>query len=294
MTRNRLAFLLPAAALIFVQCRNKPKLINGYSPRDNFYYKLISIGDGKQKPDTTDYLWVDATCYTLKDSVFWDTRHEAGQHFFVRHGAFDFARHLYTLSEGDSVQYLIPAEVFYKEMFSFPVPFFSRNDTAVKFSVKILRILNGDAYARVNDSLRAAGAGRAADENAQIRNYVNKHFSRSLEFSKDAFLEKQEQSAGDSILPGRQVSLAYKGYFLDGRLADYTPEGRPFEFRMGQEGQIIDGLRLALYHLKEGEKAKIILPSRLAFGSAGNSSGSIAPYTPLLYEVHVIKVKTKE
>lgn len=294
MTRNPFAFLLLASALFFLACRTKPKIINGYSTKDNFYYKLVSIGDGKQKPDTADYLWVDATCYTLRDSVFWDTRHEAGQHFFVRHGAFDFARHLYTLAEGDSVQYLIPSEVFYKEMFGFPVPFFSLNDTAVKFSVKILRILSGDAYTRVNDSLRAAGAGRATSENAQIRKYVNKHFSRPLEFSKGAFLEKHEKTTGDSIITGRLVSIAYKGYYLDGRLADYTPEGRPFEFTMGQEGQIIDGLRLALYHLREGEKAKIILPSRLAFGSSGNSSGSIAPYTPLLYEVQVIEVKTKE
>jgi FKBP-type peptidyl-prolyl cis-trans isomerase len=285
------SFVLFALVLFFTRCGRRDKTINGYSPKDNFYYKLISLGDGKIKPDTADYLWVDAACYTLKDSVFWDTRHDAGQGFFVRHHSFLFARHLYTLSEGDSAQYLLPTAVFYRELFNFPVPFFSKNDSAVKFSVRVLKILSQDEYGHINDSLHAARQQRAGEEYAQVYNYITQHFKKSIEFSKDAFLEKSAETCGDSVKWGRKVTLAYKGYFLDGRLADYTPPDRPFEFRIGQEGQLIDGLRLALYHLRKGEKAKIILPSRLAFGSLGNSNGSIAPYTPLLYEVQVLDVK---
>lgn len=285
---------LTIVLILLLSCGRKDRTINGYSQKDNFYYKLISLGDGKLKPDTADYLWIDATCYTLKDSVFWDTKHDAEQAFFVRYGAFDFARHLYTLSEGDSVQYLLPSAVFYQELFQFPVPFFSKRDSAVKFSVRILKILGQEEHAHICDSLRAARLQRAGEEYAQVYHYITRNFKRSIEFSKDAFLEKTREADGDSIKWGSLVSVAYKGYFLDGRLADYTPDNHPFEFTMGQEAQLIDGLRLALYHLKEGEKAKIILPSRLAFGTMGNSNGSIAPYTPLLYEVEVIDVKAEK
>ena len=72
---------------------------------------------------------------------------------------------------------------------------------------------------------------------------------------------------------------------------DFTPDNRPFEFIMGQQDQIIEGLRIALLGLKKGEKAKIILPSRLAFGSGGGSNGRIASYSPLLYEVEILDVK---
>jgi len=276
--------------LFLFACRQKENR-SGYSPKENFYYKLLSIGDGKIKPDTSDVLWIDASCSTLKDSVFWDTRHNAFQSFFVEQKAFSFTKHLFTLAEGDSVQYLLPSATFFKEVFKLPVPFFSQKDTCVKCSVKILRIISPDEFRHIGDSLKAALLERENEEYAQVYNYVTLNFKGSLEFSRDAFMQVTRPAAGDSIKRGSRVSVLYKGFFLDGRPADVSAASRPFEFTMGQEGQIIEGLRLAFYHLKKGEKAKIILPSRLAFGSKGSSNGSIAPYTPLLYEAEIIDVK---
>lgn len=276
--------------LVFFSC-SEPKTFNGYSKKDNFYYKLLSIGDGKIKPDTSETLWIDAKCLTLKDSVFWDTKHEAFQRFFIKQNSFSFAKQFFTWAEGDSVQYLIPSATFFKEFFQLPVPFFSEKDSAVKLSVKIMRILNSEELGHINDSLRIVSLQQQNEEYAQINNYVTLNFKGSLQFSKDAFMQITQVTQGDSIKKGCKISLLYKGFYLDGRLADFTPDNRPFDFTIGQEGQIIEGLRLALYHLKMGEKAKIILPSRLAFGSRGSSNGSIAPYTPMLYEVEVLDVK---
>ena len=93
---------------------------------------------------------------------------------------------------------------------------------------------------------------------------------------------------------GKKIKLFYKGYFLDGTLVDYTPNNWAFEFTYGQEGQLIEGLQLALRKLKKGEKAKIILPSQLAFGSEGSSNGTVPPYTPLVYQIEIQDVKYKE
>jgi len=283
-------FLFACFLFFFISCKRRDAY-QGYSKKDNYYYKLLSIGDGKVKPDTADYLWIDAVCRNLKDSVFWDTRHNAYQSLFVKPNSYSFTKHLYSLAEGDSVQYLIPSAIFFKEIFKLPVPFFSEKDSCVKCEVRILRIISPDEYAHINDSLHANTRQREQEEYGQIYNYITQHFKGSIEFSKDAFLQVTDSTTGDTVKWGRKVSLLYKGYFLDGRPADMSPNNRPFEFTMGQEGQVIEGLRLALKHLKKGEKAKIILPSRLAFGSQGSSNGSVAPYTPLLYEVEILDVK---
>jgi FKBP-type peptidyl-prolyl cis-trans isomerase len=276
-------------------CHRHDTTINGYTKKDGLYFKLLSIGDGKLQTDTGDVLWVDMAVRNLKDSVFWDTRHNSAQAFFVRDTSFTFCKHLYTLSEGDSVQYLLPAKAFFKEFFKTEVPFFSKNDSAVKLSVKIRDIISEGQYEDVLDSLEAASEEKREEEYGHIDNYITLNFDHSIEFSKDAYLMLTTACpAGDSIKWGRRVTILYKGYFLDGRLADQTPGHRPFDFKMGQEGQVIEGLRLALLHLKKGEKAKIILPSRLAFGSTGSTNGSIAPYTPLLYEVEVLDVKKQK
>lgn len=286
----RLSFYLLYLFLVF-SC-NRTETTNGYTQKDDFYYKLLSIGDGKLKPDTSDYLLVSAACFTEKDSLFWDTKHDAPGGFYIHRNFGPFAKHLYTMSEGDSLHYLVPTVKFFKGFFGFPAAaFFCEKDSCVKLAVKIERIVSPDEYVHISDSLHALELERKNEEYGQINHYVTQYFNNSINLAADAFMEITAATKGDTIGEGSRIKVLFKGSFLDGRAADISSASKPFEFTMGQEGQVIEGLRRAFCHLKEGEKAKIILPSRLAFGSTGSSDGSIAPYTPLLYEVEIIDVK---
>ena len=42
--------------------------------------------------------------------------------------------------------------------------------------------------------------------------------------------------------------------------------------------------------MNEGEKAKFIIPSQLAYGGAGSSTGIIPPYTTVIYEIELVKL----
>jgi FKBP-type peptidyl-prolyl cis-trans isomerase FkpA len=278
--------------LLAISCKEKLKTYSGYSKENGFYYKLISIGDGKTKPDSTQTLWIDVSCQTLKDSVFWDSKHNLSQKLFVNINSYSFINKLYTFSVGDSLQYLIPSPLFFTEFFDTKkVAVFCEKDSAVKMSVKILQVLTDDELAHIKDSLFVSNEQKNMEEFSQIKNYVTANFKKAITLANDAFMEVSLISKSDSVKQGKRIKMAYKGSYLDGRLVDFTPENKPFEFIMGQQDQIIEGLRLALCHLKRGEKAKIILPSRLAFGSGGGSNGNIAPYSPLLYEVEILDVK---
>ena len=65
----------------------------------------------------------------------------------------------------------------------------------------------------------------------------------------------------------------------------------PYQFRCGDTAQTIEGLEIALKMMRVGEKAKIIIPSQLAFGNNGSSTGIVPPYTTVVYEVTLLKVK---
>jgi len=288
-----LSILLTAPCLLpLTSCQEKPKTYSGYTKQNNFYYKLISIGDGKIKPDSSQTLWIDVSCQTLKDSVFWDSKHNSSQKLFINKSSFSFSTHLYQFSVGDSLQYLIPSLTFFTEFIGTPkLAIFSEKDSCVKFSVKILQVLSENELAHIKDSLFAAALQQKTEEFSQIQRYVTANFKNPATLASDAFMEIIQITGLDSIKQGKRIKMRYKGTYLDGRLVDFTPDNKPFEFIIGQQDQIIEGLRIALYSLKKGEKAKIILPSRLAFGSGGGSTGSIAPYSPLLYEVEILDVK---
>jgi len=167
----------------------------------------------------------------------------------------------------------------------------AKKDSCIKFSVKIIRALSVEQFNKFNDSLNSISNEKENKEVSQIQNYISKNCKNVTEFAPDAFMEITQATKLDSVKKGKKIKLFYKGYFLDGALVDYTPHNWAFEFVCGQEGQLIEGLQLALYKLKKGEKAKIILPSQLAFGKQGSSNGAVPPYTPLVYQIEIADVK---
>jgi FKBP-type peptidyl-prolyl cis-trans isomerase len=62
------------------------------------------------------------------------------------------------------------------------------------------------------------------------------------------------------------------------------------EFVFGEQGQVIKGFETAISLLNEGAQAKFIIPSQLAYGEKGSSTGIVPPYTTLVYEIELLKL----
>ena len=88
---------------------------------------------------------------------------------------------------------------------------------------------------------------------------------------------------------GQTVSARYVGTTLDGKVFDQNmavPD--PFSFTLGK-GQVIKGWDLGFAVLTKGEKAILLIPSGLAYGTSGN--GRIAPNTVLRFDVELVDIK---
>ncbi|MCB0757020.1 MAG: FKBP-type peptidyl-prolyl cis-trans isomerase [Flavobacteriales bacterium] len=95
---------------------------------------------------------------------------------------------------------------------------------------------------------------------------------------------------GPNIQSGQLVTLTYTATFLDnGAVFDeQTAKDGGLTFRLGDPGQVIKGLEIAAHLLPErGGAGRFIIPSELAFGPSGSSSGIVPPWTPVLYEIRV-------
>jgi FKBP-type peptidyl-prolyl cis-trans isomerase FkpA len=62
---------------------------------------------------------------------------------------------------------------------------------------------------------------------------------------------------------------------------------KPIRFPIGVQG-MIQGWNEAFLLFNKGTKAKMILPSSLAYGEQGNQA--IGPYTPLVFEVELVDI----
>lgn len=90
---------------------------------------------------------------------------------------------------------------------------------------------------------------------------------------------------------GQLVSVLYTGMLLDGKVFDATSNrgNKPFEFALGRN-QVIKGWDEGIALIKKGEKAMLLIPSQLAYGSDG--AGSSVPANAVLrFDVELVDIK---
>lgn len=93
---------------------------------------------------------------------------------------------------------------------------------------------------------------------------------------------------------GEQVSYYVSIYTLAGTFVDSTEKskGKPRRIPYGTGFLEIPGIERAFTLLRKGEKATLLLPYFLAYGSSSNSK--IPAYSPMRIEIEVADIRTEE
>ena len=99
-----------------------------------------------------------------------------------------------------------------------------------------------------------------------------------------------QKGTGAKAEKGQQVSVHYQGALIDGTVFDSSYKRKePIEFQLGI-GQVISGWDEGLQLLHVGDKARFVIPSDLAYGSAG-AGGVIPPDAILVFDVELVGTK---
>ena len=131
------------------------------------------------------------------------------------------------------------------------------------------------------DKLKAEGEKKAAKfaeeqaaREAKKAEEQLKELIKGYEKSKEGIYYKiEEQGSGDKCGKGKNVSVGYMGYLVDGTLFDaskeFHPQGHdPLSFTTGA-GQMIPGFDYMVQDMKKGEVRKTVIPPALAYGENG-------------------------
>lgn len=266
--------------LFFAACSRKaPLYFDGFSRSDaGLYYKIVSIGDGNYRINAWDDITFTCTFKKQNDSIFFSSLRETL--YFNPADSLDkssFVSHFTRLVKGDSAIYMVRTKPFFESYFQTQVPDYCKNDSLIKVEVGITNIVK---EIKITDQ-----------ELAVIKNYIKeKDYEIVSELPNKIFILEHKEGAGtDVVTKGKSVSVDYKGYFFNDSLFD-KPQ-YPLQFNYGTPDQVLKGLNFVIKGMHKGEFIKIILPSYLAYGEGGNTNGTVAPFTPLVYEITITDIK---
>ena len=286
--------LLLLFSLGWYSCQRKPSgYLTDYTLLgEDTYYRLHTIGEGTRHATIGDYITLELRYATLQDSTFFTGTRRFQIERSNYTGSID---HCFTLlSEGDSASFYLNPRKFFENTLQSTLPHFLDTATTMRIDVKILMLQDSASYAHDKEAFVHWIEDFGAYEQVLLAQYIAKERMNPHAVDSLFYLPKRAGS-GDYPKTGDTLTIEFEGRFLDGKYFDSTKKRKePFQFVLGQKWQVIDGLERAVRMMREGELSLFILPSGIAFGATGSSTGIVPPYTPVIFEIELLELKPGE
>jgi FKBP-type peptidyl-prolyl cis-trans isomerase len=192
------------------------------------------------------------------------------------------------MNVGDSATFVLDAEEFYKNMMNTQeVPEEIGDNKDLFFDIKLISVQSETDQMKAE---RLANESRRDGELPAIERFLKEnHYDDVQPTESGLYYIEVKEGTGKQAVAGKKVKVHYTGTFLNGEKFDSSYDrDEPIEFTLGV-GQVIRGWDEGIAMMKEGGKAKLIIPSKLGYGA--QPRGSIKAYSPLFFEVELIKVE---
>lgn len=299
---------LISGLLIFAVCgiasaqNTKKGTVKGVS------YQVINPHSG-DRIKLNDVITFNLSIKTKKDSVLMSS-YQRGKPFSAQvqpSQTVDDLMDVFTqLTANDSARIAIPADSLFKNREQDRPPFLAKNDSVI-YLLKIEKVQSleqamAERKAAETKALQEVEKLKTA-EAARLANYVASLHPAPKMTASGLYYQILKSSAKPKPLPGDTLVVNYIGRTLDGKVFDTNLQdeaqkagviqpGRPyepFEFVV-KNGQVIPGWDEGFLLLNQGSKARLIIPSKLAYGEHG-AGADIAPYSPLIFDVELLSIK---
>ncbi len=281
--------------LAMLSCGQKNSAAGYETAESGVRYKFYHQNQEGVKPVVGDFLKIQMV-YTLGDSVIFDTRKE-NKAFEMKLENPVFEGDVYAavamMKEGDSAGFLINASQFFTKLVGQnpqDLEGLIGDDEDLVFNLKLVDVSSAEDHEQeVAQRLERLKNGEPAlvEKYLKANNIPNKPLESGL------FFLSTRKGKGAKPRKGDMVTVNFKVMLMDGTvLFDSWERGEPVSFEFGKQFDtqgLVEGVSL----MKEGEKAHLVVPSKLAFGQYGRP-GLVDPYSPILYDVELLEVKDAE
>jgi len=295
--------LITVAALGFVACKGTKKGPSGLVYTIHNDVKSDSIKEG-------DFISLNLTAKTDADSVLYNSYELGrGSQTFVPKPVYDgdlfYAIKL--LSKGDSATIKIDLDSAEKK--GQPRPQGIKGKYII-YTVKIDEVIQKgnlkqeDFQKKIEAFFKLEGEKTKKLEIGKIQKYIDDNKLKTEKSPSGLQVVTTIEGKGLQAVPGDSVEVNYTGKLVSGKVFDtsledvakkaniFNPARQPYstlKLIIGK-GNVIPGFDEGVLKMKEGGKSTLIIPSSLGYGEQGMQGGLIGPFTPLIFEIELVKV----
>ena len=278
------------SAVLLVGCsKGKYRKTAGGMP-----YQLFR-GKDTQQVRNGDFIKISYT-YKVNDSIFFTTDGIPATYRQVNSSQispYDISELWTSLKLGDSVITTQLLDTFIKRDPQSIPPKFKKGDKIITYA-KVLAIFKTDTAAQAD--YEKTNKDWLSGEMKTIEKFLADKKLTATKTPSGAFVQMLNPGSGNDIDSGKYVSVRYTGTSWSGKVFDSNTDTvsgvKPaMPFTVGT-GSMIKGFDEAVMLMKLGSKAKVYIPSILAYAGQPNSP-LIKPYEILVFDIEIVDVKDK-
>ena len=278
--------LIGIVLMIAFSCKTKT---NGYDTTESgLEFKYLRKKDTARQVKRNDFMVMDVKYYTVHDSLLFSTESFSGKFRMKYKEASkkgDINEALGMMRVGDSMSFNVDAKTIFTETRHDSCP---KNliGTKIRFEIALRDIQTEADVKRLKHELSLR---QQENETILLNDFVSHNYPDSKPTKSGLYIITTKAGKGQSPKIGNTVTVHYIAHFINGEIfTNSYRKNRPFQFTLGKQ-EVIEGLEEGLLAMKQGEKAILVIPSKLAYGEEGRKP--VPPNASIVFEMELLTVK---
>lgn len=290
--KKHFKFLFLAMATISLVSCGEDKPFKDYDRSETgVIYKIHNSEGDTTRANVGDVMVAQMRYTNDKDSVFSTSESNKPMEFKISEPAYDggLFQGLMLLGMGDSATFVISTDSFFMKTVGQPIPPYLDSASFFFVNVKVDTIITADQLFQLQQerALMMKEMSKVKMEQAITQGLI-----KAEPNEKGIYVETVKKGTGTAVETGKYAKINLRfGAVGSQPVQDSWNAGEPQHFYVGA-GRLGMGFEEVLAGLKVGSHVKIMVPSELGFGEQG--AGGIDPYSPMMFEVEILKIMTEE
>lgn len=296
------AFICTAIAVTSVNAQEKAFKTDAAT---GVKYRFVKHDKNGVKPNDTDIaqvimLWTGKNAKGDADSVYFDSHKRSPDGTGVipvpLNKSFNgcLEQGVMMMAKGDSAIFHINGDSLFLKTFHAPaerIPKYITGTTEFTFNIKLIKFESKEQLKAEQLAERQKMMEKGKEqETADIADYLKKNNVTVKPDEDGIYYLQTTKGSGKSVAEGDSIVVKYKGTFLDGNVFD--PGTRNLNMVYSKHMSLIQGWISVLGKMNGGDKVTVLIPSAMGYGAPGRAP--IKPYTPLLFDMELVSVKSNK